>query len=370
MEKSQDYKVNRYFFLAIIIVFAAFLIFSLAQFFTAFLASVLLYVLTKPMVTRLVKRYNWKRGRAVMLAIFVSFFIILLPVSLLATLLYDKIHTVAQNPQVINDMVKRVDVTLHDKFGVSLMTTDYASKIQETATSILTSVLSQTLNIFSTIIMMYFFLYFFLINSSRMEAAIIFYLPFRREKIKMFGNELVSQTFSNAIGVPLIAVAQGFLGFVAYRIAGVNEAGFWGVITGFSSVIPVVGTGIIWAPTAAYLLISGNTGAGIFVALWGLLILGTADNIVRFVLAKRMADVHPVVTVLGVILGLKYFGITGLIFGPLLISYFIILLRIYYMEYQKPLTQKPQKKRQLMPTYMQPLLSFRGDKKKKPTTNP
>jgi predicted PurR-regulated permease PerM len=57
--------------------------------------------------------------------------------------------------------------------------------------------------------------------------------------------------------------------------------------------------------------------------------------VIRFVLAKKMADVHPVVTILGVIMGLQYFGITGLIFGPLIISYFILLLKMYYMEYQK-----------------------------------
>ena len=61
------------------------------------------------------------------------------------------------------------------------------------------------------------------------------------------------------------------------------------------------------------------------------------DNVIRFVLAKKMADVHPVVTVLGIVFGLNYLGITGLIFGPLIISYFLILLKIYNTEYQKPI---------------------------------
>ena len=79
---------------------------------------------------------------------------------------------------------------------------------------------------------------------------------------------------------------------------------------------------------------------GVFLLAWGLTILSATDNVVRFVLAKKMADVHPMVTVLGVIVGLNYFGITGLVFGPLLISYFIILLRIYYEEYQVPSQRK------------------------------
>lgn len=364
MDNKEHHKINRYFFLAIIIIFAGFLIFSLAQFFTAFLASVLLYVLTKPTMVWLTQKKRWKKSWATILVILISFFIILLPVSLFASLLYGKIHPVVQNPQQIIDVVNKVAFFLNEKLGISIMSADYAAKIQTTASGILSAILNQTLNLFTTIIMMYFFLYFLLVNSSRMEAALIFYLPFERDKIKMFGDELVAQTFSNAIGVPLIAVVQGFLGFVVYSIVGVKEPGFWGVITGFSSIIPVVGTGLVWAPVAAYLLISGDNWQGIFVIGWGFLILGISDNIVRFVLARRMADVHPIVTVLGVILGLNYFGITGLIFGPLLISYFIILLRIYYLEYQKPINQRPVKKRQLMPTYMQPFLGIKGVKKK------
>jgi len=98
--------------------------------------------------------------------------------------------------------------------------------------------------------------------------------------------------------------------------------------------------------------------------LFGLLVMGTLDNVVRFILAKKMADVHPIITVLGVILGLQYFGFLGLIFGPLLISYFFILLKIYYVEYQKPVLAKQAKKRQIIPVYMQPFLGFRTDKKK------
>ena len=180
----------------------------------------------------------------------------------------------------------------------------------------------------------------------------------------LFGNELVAQTFSNAVGIPLIAVAQGVCGYLSFFIAGIPEAGFWGVIAGFASVIPVVGTGIVWVPISIYLFSTGASWQGIFVAVWGLLIMGSADNVIRFLLAKRMADVHPIVTVLGVIMGLKYFGFAGLIFGPILISFFILLLKIYYIEYQKPATAKRvSKPRQLMPSYMQPFLG--GNKKKK-----
>ena len=137
-------------------------------------------------------------------------------------------------------------------------------------------------------------------------------------------------------------------------LTGVTEAGFWAVITGFCSVIPIVGGGIVWVPLVVMHFVNGDNWQGFFLLAWAALLMGSIDNVIRFVLAKRMADVHPVVTVLGVIMGLKYFGFIGLIFGPVLISFFIILLKIYYLEYQLPVTAKPTKQRQLMPSYMQP----------------
>ncbi len=363
METSKDYKVNRYFFLAIILIFGILLLFSLIQFFTAFLSAVIFYVLSKPSLEWLVKKKRWKKSRAAILVIIVSFFIILMPITLLVTLLYNKITHVLINPTEVINMLKHFGDVVKEKTGFQIISSDTLSKVQTYATTLLSAILNQGLGFFSTITMMYFFLYFMVINMNRMEAAIIFYLPFKREKINMFGKELVAQTFSNAVGVPLIAIAQGFLGFISYSIAGVNEAGFWGVITGFCSIIPIVGGGIVWIPTAIYQVVIGHTWQGFFIILWGFLLMGTIDNVIRFILAKRMADVHPIITVLGVIMGLKYFGFIGLIFGPVLISYFIILLKIYYVEYQQPVTARPSKPKQIMPSYMQPFLGVKKAKK-------
>ncbi len=363
METSKDYKVNRYFFLAIILIFGILLLFSLIQFFTAFLSAVIFYVLSKPSLEWLVKKKRWKKSRAAILVIIVSFFIILMPITLLVTLLYNKITHVLINPTEVINMLKHFGDVIKEKTGFQIISSDTLSKVQTYATTLLSAILNQGLGFFTTITMMYFFLYFMVINMNRMEAAIIFYLPFKREKINMFGKELVAQTFSNAVGVPLIAIAQGFLGFISYSIAGVDEAGFWGVITGFCSIIPIVGGGIVWIPTAIFQVVIGHTWQGFFIILWGFLLMGTIDNIIRFILAKRMADVHPIITVLGVIMGLKYFGFIGLIFGPVLISYFIILLKIYYVEYQQPVTARPSKPKQIMPSYMQPFLGVKKAKK-------
>jgi predicted PurR-regulated permease PerM len=341
------------------------LYYSLSQFFTAFLGAVVFYVLSKKRMDKLIKK-GWKRGGAAILIIFVSLLIIMAPIVTAGYLLYSKGKYYLANPDLLVQSLKRVREQIRGNYGISVLSDENIANVKAYATNAISGLLNESLTFFGSMMMMYFFLYFMLTSINRMEAAIVFFLPFKREKIELFGKELVAQTFSNAIGVPAIAVAQGIIGYVGYTIAGVPEAGFWAMITAFSSVIPVVGTGLVWVPATIYLFVVHHTWQGAFLLGWGLLILGTTDNVVRFVLAKKMADVHPIITVLGVIMGLKYFGLTGLVFGPVLISYFIILLKIYYLEYQSgmPVIKK---KKNIPVRFNLPFLGHHGKKKKVPT---
>lgn len=355
-----DHKINRYFFLAIIIIFGLLLYYSLSQFFTAFLGAVIFYVLSKKRMNKLIKR-GWKKPLAAVFVIILSIIIIMVPIVIAGYLMYVKGKYYLANPEMLVESLKKFQVKFKADFGITIFSDDSINNIRETATNAISGLLNESLDFFGTITMLYFFLYFMLVSINRMEAAIVFFLPFKRDKIELFGKELVALTFSNSIGVPAIAVAQAIIGYIGYKIAGVNEAGFWAVITAFASVIPIIGTAIVFIPLAAYLFVINHTWQGIFLFGFGIIVLGVTDNIVRFVLAKKMADVHPIVTVLGVIMGIKYFGISGLVFGPVLISYFIILLKIYYLEYQVGLPVVKKKKN--VPVRFN--LPFLGHKKKK-----
>ncbi|MBS1730572.1 MAG: AI-2E family transporter [Bacteroidetes bacterium] len=369
MDPNKEYVINKYIFAFILFCFGLILVFSLMQFFTAFLGATIFYVLSRPALVWMLDKKKWNKNLAAILVILVTFFIILLPISLLVILLFNKVSTVVSNPNDIIHTFKNFDAIIFEKTSIHIIADNTISKAQEMISEVLKAVFNQGLGIVSSLIMMYFFLFFMIKNTNRMEASIVYYLPFKGEKIKRFGEELVAQTFSNAIGIPTIAVLQGLLGFACYKIVGINEPGFWGVITGFTSVIPVVGCGIVWLPMAFFQIVDGNYGMGIFILLWGALIMGLMDNVIRFVLAKKMADVHPIITVLGIIMGLKYFGIVGLIFGPLLISYFLLLLQIYYLEFQKPVAPVKNKPRQLVPSFMQPLLGIKKSSKPRKNEN-
>ncbi len=351
METNQELKINKYIFLSIIGIFAIALLYSLLEFFTAFLGAIMFYVLSKPLMEYLIKKRNWKKSFAASCIILLSFFIILIPLVFVGSLLYGEAAKLATNPDTILQPIKELNGGLQEKFNINILSGETLSSIQDFTTKSVSTILNSSLNFFSSFIMLYFFLYFLLTNINRLEAAIVFYLPFKRAMVELFGKELVAQTISNSIGIPLIGVIHGILAYIAYLIVGLPEAGFWALITGFASVIPIVGTGLIWVPAAVYLFVIKENGYASFLLAWGIIVIGLSDNLIRFMLAKKMADVHPIVTVLGLIMGLKYFGITGLIFGPLIISYFIILLKIYYTEYQKPASEKKKLKKSLNNNY-------------------
>lgn len=331
-------KINKSFFLTVIIVFALLLLFSMREFFTAFLGAIMFYVLFKPWMEFLVKKKKWKKGRAAILVVVVSFIIIMIPIFSFSSLILNKITPLISHPETVRSYVESIQT----KFNIEILSEKNIAEIQSRAAGMASQALNAGLSVFSSITMMYFFLYFLLVSFNRMEAGIVLFLPFEKRKIMLFGHELKAQTFSNAIGIPLIAVAQALIAWLAYWVAGVPEAAFWGILTGFASIIPIVGTGLIWLPVSLYLFAEGHTWQGIGVIAWSAIVMGSADNVIRFVLAKRMADVHPVITVLGVIMGLNYMGLPGLIFGPLLISYFMILIKIYYSTYRKPVKEKPE----------------------------
>ena len=172
-----------------------------------------------------------------------------------------------------------------------------------------------------------------LIESGNIQNSISIYLPFTRRDDQLFVTELKNQTLSNAIGIPLLAIIQGSFCYVGYLVSGMPDAGFWAVISAFFSFIPMVGCALVWAPYSVYLLLTGDLFYGFGLILYGAIVVANVDNLFRFIMQKRLADVHPLVTVFGVIIGLKWFGFLGIIFGPLMISYFLILLKMYRKEY-------------------------------------
>ena len=140
-------------------------------------------------------------------------------------------------------------------------------------------------------------------------------------------------TFSTLVGTGATAAVQGLLVGLAFWVVGLSNAVFWAVVTLIVSILPVVGSGLIWAPGAASLALEGRWGWAIALVLWGILVVGNVDNLIRPYVFRRWARIHPFITIIGAFAGISWFGLLGLVIGPLAISYFFELIRMYRAEY-------------------------------------
>jgi predicted PurR-regulated permease PerM len=282
---------------------------------------------------RLVEKRNWKKSLAAALLMFLSFIIVLLPFGMLINMLTDKIGYAVSHSQEMIAGIEKLNLRIKDSTNIDVLSQVKLERLQGYLTSVLPTLLGATFNTLTAIAILYFILYFMLVNAREMEAWLYEYIPLKDENVLRLGTEFHKLVIANAVGIPAIALIQGVVSLIGYFIFQVPQPVFWFAVTCFTAMLPVVGAAAVYVPMGLYLLGTGMTWQGIGVLIYGFAVVGTSDNIFRFILAKRIGDVHPLITVFGVLIGVNLFGFIGLIFGPLLISMFILLLEIYSNEF-------------------------------------
>jgi len=328
-------KVRQFFFIAVLLAMAGILFFELRGFVSSFLGAVTLYVLMRRFMKRLIEK-KWKPGLAALMLMLISLVAIMLPVYLLVNTLVSRLGYVVSHAPELTSSLMQYARSLETKIGYKFVNEANLRQLSTVAIQSLPSILGTTFNTILDLVTMYFMLYFMLTSCNKMERWVEKVMPLRHENKLRIKKEANSMVISNAVGIPLIAVAQGLVGLIAYLIVGIDEPLLWFALTCFTSMLPIVGSALAYVPLSIIQFASGNNGKGLIILLYGLLIIGTTDNVFRMVFQRKIGDVHPLVTVFGVIVGVPLFGFIGLVFGPLLISMFILLLRIYNNEFQKP----------------------------------
>lgn len=329
---KEEHLINKSVLVLVILAVASFLLYGLIEFFTAMLGAIIFYILFRKFMVYLTVKKHFNKALASVLIILISFLIVVVPIGILVLMIVNKFSNLVSDPEKIKGYVTSFTEKLeHLPFNVS--TENLTQKVTQFVADHAGGVISSSFSVFASLLMMYFLLYFLLMSVNSLEIKLMHYLPFSNDKIKLFGKELVDQTYANAIGVPAVAAAQGLAAYGAFLIAGVPDAGIYAILTGFASIIPLLGTAIIWVPVAIYLFTSQEIWQGAFVTGFCVIVMTNLDNLVRMFVSKRIGDVHPITTVLGVIFGLKFFSLPGLVFGPLLISYLFMLIKLFHVEY-------------------------------------
>ena len=309
------------------------LIKELYIFFPGFLGAVTLYILSRSNYQYLTIKKKWNKNLTATMFLFGFLIIMGLPIYYIITLLSPKITQVFNHTDEVIQGIKSVSAQVKEWTGQELFTDKTLGELQNRVANFFPAFLNSTAMILSNLAMLLFLYFFMLTYWKEMEGSFEYFLPLHEKNIDILGKETISVVRANAIGIPLISFIQGVFALIGYWIFGINEFVLWGFITGVFAFFPIVGTTLIWAPLVVYLFSQGHTGQGIGLLIFSIIITGNVDYLARVTLMKRLGDVHPVVTVLGVIVGLSLFGFWGFIFGPLLISYFMLLFKIYSNEF-------------------------------------
>ena len=333
---SFNNRIKQVLLLFLILLMLFLVIRELYLFLPGILGAVTLYILSRGHYFQLVYHRKWRKGWAAGLFILYYTILIGLPVFLAITLISPKLNTFLNDPESVIQSAKASMNTIQQNLGFTLVSESSLTESLGKVTAIIPSLLNSTATLVTNLAIMLFLLYFMLVHGADSERNLNRIIPLKQENINMLAHETKRMVKANALGIPLISLIQGTVAALDYYLFGVNEWGLWGFLTGVFAFFPVVGTMIVWVPLVIYMYAVGDNGPATWLLLYSIVVTGNIDYVARITLLKRMGDVHPVITVLGVIVGLGLFGFIGLVFGPLLVSYIILLFNVYVNEFIEP----------------------------------
>ncbi len=340
---ERDFSRKQYqYVLLLLMLVIGFILFKQARpYLGGFLGAFTFYAMLRGQMKFLHEKKRWSRGLAATIILLETLFIFLLPLTGLGFLVADTISGINFDPNAIKDTVFQFIDKIEARFNIQLFTPENLSFIPKLGTNVVQVIAANSYSFVINSVVILFVLYFMLYSYDDFENTIREILPFTKENKQTFVRETKLIIQANALGIPLLALIQGIFAYVGYEIFNVPSPMLYAVLTAFATIIPLVGAGLIYVPLAIATLIQQEYAMGIGLLAYGFLIIGSVDNVARFILQKKLADIHPLITVFGVIIGIAMFGFWGVIFGPLILSLFILFFNMYRHDYIEGSTALP-----------------------------
>lgn len=215
----------------------------------------------------------------------------------------------------------------HDQIATKLA--ELAGRLGTFLVNTLAETTKGTAVFFFQLFLMLYAMYFFLIDGKLLLDKILYYTPLTPEQEARMVAKFASVTRATIKGTIVIGILQGALAGLAFAVVGIKGAAFWGTIMAVLSIIPGIGTALIWLPATIYLLAIGRDVAAIVLFLWCALVVGTIDNLLRPRLVGRDTKMPDLLILLGTLGGLILFGAAGVLIGPIVAALFVTVWEIY-----------------------------------------
>lgn len=307
------------------------LLYGLWPYLDALLGAFVLFVIFRPLFFYLTDKLKFRRGLAATAIIVLVIVAVMLPVSFLASVLIKESQVVVANIKEQSDLWGWLwqflpSVDAHLVF-------EKISEAGGVAGRLVFGTVSAIGNRIISYLLMFFLLYFLLVSDrDRLNNMVFALMPFGRHNTLKLQREFKKVTYATLTTSSLIALLQGSLLALGFWLMGVDAPVLWGVVAVIAAFVPMLGTAAVWLPAVLWYAAQGDWLTSVGLLVCGL-IISTIDNFIRPFMQKRVGQIHPFVSLLGVVVGLSIFGLVGLIIGPLLVSYFILMLKMFKEEY-------------------------------------
>jgi predicted PurR-regulated permease PerM len=318
---------------ALILALGVAIVLALSPFFSGLLGAAVLYVI-------FVNPYRWlgrliKPGFAASVTLVAALLVVALPLSWLISLVIDQAPDALRSVQgsALFARVGQLRIgSLQVGAELAKASGTLISWLSAQVFTFVGSATSAALNL----MIAFFGFYYMLRSGEQMWEVTRGYIPFSARTADALRDRFFGVTEATLLGTALIALLQGGMVGFGFWLVDLPNPLFWGTVTAFASILPVLGSALVWLPAVLVLLGQSRYGAAVVMAVIGGGIASNIDNIVRPLVYKRVSNIHPMVTLVGAFAGVRYFGLLGLLLGPLAIAYLFELLRFYREEYGAP----------------------------------
>jgi len=299
-------------------------------FLAGLMGAVVLAVLVTPLHRRLAPRIGPRRA-ALMLAVSVVLLLVTPAAFMLATMvqqvptLLDSAVTSAAFSRLGTLRVGPIDVGAQIAEGGRHAVAWVSAHAMAATGSVTRAVLNLMLAVVG--------LYYLLPDGAALWKRARGWIPFSPRGIDEIGARFASITNAALLGIAATALSQGATIAIAFWLVGLPQPLFWGGVTGLVSILPILGSALVWAPAVVVLLLQDRSGAALALGGIGVVISSNVDNVVRPIIYRRVSGLHPMASLLGAFAGMELFGLLGLVLGPLALAYCIELLRLYESDF-------------------------------------
>ncbi len=321
-----------------------------------------------PLYRRILRRVGGRRALASSLTILIVLLLVVIPVSgflgIVAAEAADIIRTIRpaieqflEQPNVVGEWVERLPFAEYIEpyqSQILIRLGDVVERMGDFVVTNIASVTTGTALFFLHVGIMLYAMFFFLVDGKALLDRILNYIPMREEDKRLLVDKFVSVTNASLWGALVIGIVQGSLAGAAFAVAGINGAVFWGTVMAVMSIIPLLGAAIVWVPGVIYLIAIGHIGAGVGLAIWCLIVVGLADNLIRPWLVGRGTQMPDLLVLLGIVGGLSLFGGIGLFIGPIVAALFVAVWDLYGAAFAGVLGQSPATPLQVAPSAVEP----------------